>query len=156
MKSTGTSIVFDCKKFEDLTLLELYRILALRSEIFVVEQDCVYQDIDNKDQKALHLIGTVNSKIVAYSRIFDAGDYAQYASIGRVVVDCRYRNFGYGHNLLEYSIQVVKDMFKTHRIELSGQTYLLNFYRFHQFQPIGSEYLEDGIPHIRMLYSTTT
>ena len=154
MENTARPIVFEPKGFNALSLSELYRILALRSEIFVVEQDCVYQDIDFKDQKALHIIGTIDSKIIAYSRIFKAGDYAQYESIGRVVVDSAYRKFGFGHQLLQYSIRVLLEKFDSQYIELSGQTYLLDFYRSHQFEPVGSEYLEDGIPHIRMLFRT--
>src|SRR5690606_33969876 len=94
-------IHFYTKSFGALSTTELYAILELRSEVFVVEQDCVYQDVDGKDQKAYHLIGVKNEQIVAYARIFKPGDYFKEASIGRVVVKKEERAFGYGHQLIE-------------------------------------------------------
>ena len=88
---------FLVKLFTELTISELYQILQLRSEVFVVEQDCVYQDVDGKDQKSLHVFGVKNKKIVAYTRIFKPGDYFKNASIGRVVVAQKERAYGYGH-----------------------------------------------------------
>ncbi len=139
------------KTFEELTTTELYEILALRSEIFVVEQDCVYQDLDGKDQKALHIIGTKNNKIVAYTRIFKAGDYLEQASIGRVVVKGDERKHGYGYDIMKASINVIKDHFAENTIALSGQTYLKRFYNALGFKETGEEYLEDGIPHVMMI-----
>lgn len=141
---------FQVKSYQELNKDELYKILQLRSEIFVVEQDCVYQDIDFKDQKALHIIGIKNDKIIAYTRIFKPGDYFKNSSIGRVVVDAKERQFGYGHQLMEVSIKAIKDYFKVDTITISAQKYLTKFYESHQFKQIGEEYLEDGIPHIRM------
>jgi ElaA protein len=89
------------KRFTALSTSELYSVLQLRSEVFVVEQNCVYQDIDGKDQKALHLIGEFDSKIVAYARLFDAGNYFEQASIGRVVVGTAYRDKKRGHELMK-------------------------------------------------------
>jgi len=139
------------KSFSELTINELYEILRLRSEVFVVEQDCVYQDVDDKDQKALHIVGIKNNKIVAYTRIFKSGDYFSKASIGRVVVKKNEREFGYGHVIIKESIKAIKTYFNETTIKISAQTYLKKFYESHGFQQVGDEYLEDGIPHIGML-----
>ncbi|SFB76322.1 ElaA protein [Zunongwangia mangrovi] len=139
------------KKFNELSLSELYQILQLRSEVFVVEQDCVYQDIDGKDDKALHIIGEVNGEIVAYTRCFDKGFYFEESAIGRVVVKDNQRKYGYGHQIMKASIEAIKDHFGTENIKLSAQQYLIKFYESHGFTSIGEGYLEDGIPHIAMV-----
>ena len=141
---------FITKSFKELNTIELYQILQLRSEVFVVEQDCVYQDIDFKDQKALHILGYKNNKIVAYTRIFKPADYFKNASIGRVVVAAAERKFGYGIYLMEASIDFIKTHFNVEEITISAQVYLKKFYTSLGFNQIGDEYLEDGIPHIRM------
>ncbi|WP_298546930.1 GNAT family N-acetyltransferase [uncultured Aquimarina sp.] len=146
-------IEFRIKRFNELELIELYKILRLRAEVFVVEQDCVYQDIDNKDQKALHVIGYKNDEIVAYTRIFNDGDYFENASIGRVVVSENFRKYGYGHDLIKKSIEGIKEEFHADQIKISAQCYLKRFYEKHGFKQIGEEYLEDGIPHIAMIRS---
>ncbi|XLS29229.1 GNAT family N-acetyltransferase [Flavobacteriaceae bacterium M23B6Z8] len=137
--------------FADLDTNLLYGLLQLRSEVFVVEQDCVYQDMDGKDHKALHVIGLKNDEVVAYARIFKPGDYFDEAAIGRVVVKNTQREYGYGHQILKASIAAIKTNFKTHRIRLSAQTYLIHFYEQHGFITDGETYLEDGIPHINMV-----
>ncbi|MDP5105498.1 MAG: GNAT family N-acetyltransferase [Polaribacter sp.] len=142
---------FQIKSFSELNTTELYNILQLRSEVFVVEQDCVYQDIDFKDQKALHVFGYKVDKIVAYTRIFKPGDYFENASIGRVVVKDSERTYGYGHDLMKASIKAIKDNFNETKITISAQKYLKKFYETHQFVQVGEEYLEDGIPHIKMI-----
>ena len=126
-------------------------ILQLRSEVFVVEQDCVYQDIDYKDQKAIHILGYKNEKLIAYTRIFKPGDYFNDASIGRVVVAENQRKFGYGFIIMQHSIKAVKEYFNETTIKISAQKYLKNFYESLDFEQIGEEYLEDGIPHIAMI-----
>ena len=141
------------KTFQELTTTELYNLLQLRSEVFVVEQDCVYQDIDGKDQKALHVIGYKNDKIVAYTRVFKPGDYFNLSSIGRVVVTKSERQYKYGYNIMEASIKAIEDNFKTVEIKISAQCYLKRFYNNLHFLEVGEEYLEDGIPHIGMLYN---
>ncbi|WP_272957116.1 GNAT family N-acetyltransferase [Zunongwangia profunda] len=138
------------KKFNQLSLSELYHILQLRAEVFVVEQDCVYQDIDGKDEKALHIIGKHNGEMVAYTRCFDKGFYFEEASIGRVVVKQEQRKYGYGHQIMTASIKAIKDRFNTDHIKLSAQQYLIKFYESHGFKSEGEGYLEDGIPHIAM------
>jgi ElaA protein len=141
---------FITKKFTELNTTELYEILQLRSEVFVVEQDCVYQDIDFKDQKALHIIGYKNKKMVAYTRVFKPGDYFDNASIGRVLVLASERKYGFGHDVMKASIKAIDYFYRVTEITISAQKYLKNFYETHQFIQVGEEYLEDGIPHIRM------
>ena len=139
------------KEFYQLSLEELYRILQLRSEIFVVEQNCVYQDLDFKDQKALHVFGKKKDKIITYTRIFKPGDYFKEASIGRVVVEGKERKLGYGHDLMKASIYAIKIHFNVDKITISAQVYLKKFYESHGFKKVGEEYLEDGIPHNEMI-----
>jgi len=139
------------KKFEELTLSELYGILQLRAEVFVAEQDCAYQDLDDKDQKALHVIGIKNNEVEAYSRIFKSGDYFKEASIGRVVVKNSERKYGYGYEIMNASIKAINERFNETSIYLSAQTYLKKFYNSLGFKQVGEGYLEDGIPHIGML-----
>ncbi|MDT8417886.1 MAG: GNAT family N-acetyltransferase [Lutibacter sp.] len=139
------------KPFFELSTKELYDILQLRAEVFVVEQNCVYQDIDGKDEKALHIIGFKNDKIVAYCRIFKAGDYFEKASIGRVVVAKNERKFGYGHMIFDQSVEAVKLHFNETSIKISAQLYLKKFYESQGFHQVGEDYLEDDIPHIAMI-----
>ena len=139
------------KTFNELSLDELYYLLRLRSEVFVVEQDCVYQDVDGKDHKALHIIGKKENTIIAYTRIFKPGDYFKEASIGRVVVSEKARHLKYGNQLMEASIKAVEEAFHTKEIKLSAQKYLEKFYTNLGFKTIGEPYLEDGIPHIAMV-----
>ncbi|WP_396591221.1 GNAT family N-acetyltransferase [Allomuricauda sp. R78024] len=139
------------KTFGELSNTELYQLMRLRSEVFVVEQDCIYQDLDNKDQKALHVLGVKNQNVVAYTRVFMPGDYFKNTSIGRVVVEKEERKFGYGKVIMEASLEEIKKRFPESSIELSAQTYLIKFYNDLGFKTTGEEYLEDGIPHIRMI-----
>ena len=141
---------FQIKTFKELNTTELYNILQLRSEVFVVEQDCVYQDIDFKDQKSLHVFACKNDKIIAYTRVFKPGDYFENSSIGRVVVADSERKHGFGHDLMKASIKAIKENYNADLITISAQKYLKKFYEAHQFIQVGEEYLEDGIPHIRM------
>ena len=136
--------------FSSLNTDQLYRLLQLRSAVFVVEQDCVYQDIDGKDKKALHILGTVEGNIVAYTRVFKPGDYLEKAAIGRVVVASDFRKRDFGQAIMQASIAAVENHFNTTAIGLSAQTYLLNFYNDLGFSALGETYLEDGIPHIYM------
>lgn len=139
------------KRFEALTTNELYAILRLRSEVFVVEQDCVYQDLDDKDKKALHVMGWYDNTIVAYTRIFDVKLYFNEASIGRVVVDKKYRSKGFGIDIMIASINAIKNHFSQIQIKISAQTYLIKFYNNLGFKEQGKPYLEDGIPHTAMI-----
>jgi len=139
------------KTFSELTTKELYQILQLRSEVFVVEQNCVYQDIDGKDEKAIHIIGVVQNKIVAYTRCFKPGDYFKEASIGRVVVKKNERKLKRGNQIMIHSIKTIEKLFQTKTIIISAQSHLISFYNNLGFYSVGNEYLEDGIPHIEMI-----
>ncbi|MEY8849497.1 GNAT family N-acetyltransferase [Psychroserpens sp. XS_ASV72] len=141
------------KPYQDLSTKELYALLQLRSEVFVVEQDCVYQDIDGKDQKALHILGYKNGNLIAYSRVFAPGDYFKEASIGRVVVKASERKHQYGYDIMKASIKAIEKQFKETTIKVSAQTYLKRFYNTLGFFEVGEEYLEDGIPHVAMIKS---
>ncbi|NYJ26360.1 GNAT family N-acetyltransferase [Allomuricauda sp. ARW1Y1] len=139
------------KTFDELAIHELYQILRLRSEVFVVEQDCVYQDVDNKDQKAHHVIGLKEDEVVAYTRVFKPGDYFDNVSIGRVVVRQDQRKYGLGKQIMLATMAAIDQRFPNKPIEISAQSYLLKFYTDLGFSAFGEEYLEDGIPHRRML-----
>jgi ElaA protein len=139
------------KNFEELSINELYDLLQLRSDVFVVEQDCVYQDLDGMDSKAINIIGKKEGKVVAYTRCFEPGIYFEEASIGRVVVESAQRKYGYGNHIMQASIKAIKSRYKAETIKISAQTYLRKFYECHDFKQIGEGYLEDGIPHIAMI-----
>ena len=139
------------KNFEDLTLNELYDLMALRSAVFVVEQDCVYQDLDYKDQKAIHVLGYENKLLVAYTRLFGPWDYFKNASIGRVIVTPAFRSKQLGHTIMKASILALQERYDMHQIEISAQSYLERFYETHGFKAEWAEYLEDGIPHKKMI-----
>ena len=138
------------KRFEALSATELYNLLQLRSEVFVVEQNCVYQDVDGKDEKALHLIGEDDGQTVAYARLFKPKDYFEKASIGRVVVKEKYREKKLGHILMREAIYFIKSQFNETKITISAQLYLKHFYESHGFVQTSETYLEDAIPHIEM------
>ena len=138
------------KRFEALSVIELYKVLQLRSEVFVVEQNCVYQDLDGKDLKALHLIGEDNGQTIAYARLFKPNDYFIDASIGRVVVKQSSREKKVGHILMQQAIEGIKTQFGASKITISAQLYLKKFYENHGFIQTSDIYLEDDIPHIEM------
>ncbi len=138
------------KPFQALSLSELYSILQLRSEVFVVEQNCIYQDIDGKDEKALHVLGEFDGKIVAYARLFKPNDYFEKSSIGRVIVDQDFRDKKLGHFLMREAIEAIRNHFGETQITISAQLYLKNFYESLGFIQTSEMYLEDDIPHIEM------
>ncbi|MGI4738140.1 MAG: GNAT family N-acetyltransferase [Janthinobacterium lividum] len=140
------------KPFTALTLAELYALLQLRSEVFVVEQTCAFQDIDGHDQAALHLLGhTDTGELAAYARLFDAGHSYAQVSIGRVVASPRYRRQGLGQQLLVQALAQCEAQFGPQPIKIGAQLYLKAFYETFGFVQQGEGYLEDGIPHIYML-----
>ena len=143
-------ITFKIKRFNELSTVELYSLLQLRSEVFVVEQNCVYQDVDGKDDNAIHVLGFLDNELASYSRIFDKGIYFEEASIGRVVVSPKLRDKKLGHDLMQVSIAAVNEHFKEHNITISAQEYLKKFYESHGFVQTSEMYLEDDIPHIQM------
>ncbi len=139
------------KHFHELTIQELYNILQLRSEVFVVEQNCIYQDIDGKDQKAVHIFIKENKDVLAYSRVFNEGEYFENPSIGRVVVKKEKRGTELGKKIMVEGAKYIKETFTNKKIEISAQKYLKDFYSELGYEFTGNEYLEDGIPHIRMI-----
>ena len=149
-KYSTMPLEFKIKPFNELSTPELYDLLKLRIEVFVVEQNCVYQDIDNKDQKALHVLGYYNNELAAYCRLFDAGDYFANASIGRVIVAQKFRDQKWGNNLMIEAIAGVQKYFGKNQITISAQLYLQKFYESHGFVKTSEMYLEDDIEHIEM------
>jgi ElaA protein len=145
------NLIWHYKKFEDLNSAELYEILRLRTEVFVVEQNCVYQECDGKDKKSKHLWLEIEGKIATYCRIVPPGISYSEPSIGRVVTHPKFRNLKLGNQLMKYAIQISENHFETKTIRISAQSYLKNFYENLGFQQVSEEYLEDKIPHIEML-----
>jgi ElaA protein len=143
---------WEYKQFDELTAAELYAILQLRNEVFSVEQNCVYQDADDKDQPALHLCGWDGNKLAAYCRILPKGISYQHPSIGRVVTSPQYRKGGYGREMMQLAVTKTIEYFNDTIIIISAQLYLKQFYGSIGFAQISDEYLEDGIPHIKMQY----
>ena len=145
-------MIFDLKGFEDLSIIELYRVLEIRAEVFVVEQDCVYQDLDGRDPSSHHVLGYVGDSIEAYTRIVPPGvSFDKYASIGRVLTTQRVRRDGFGRKLMRKSIAFCQEIYPHHEIKISAQSYLMAFYQELGFIETGEEYLEDGIPHRAMI-----
>ena len=146
------TISWTIKRFDELTLRELYEILKLRSEIFVVEQDCVYQDMDDKDYSAWHLFLKQNDIIVAYLRILPEGVSYDETAIGRVVVKSDFRKRGISKKMMRMAMDFIeKDLLKD-AIRLSGQAHLCRFYENLGFRKVSDVYLEDGINHFEFLY----
>jgi ElaA protein len=140
------------KTFEELTTTELYTILRLRCEVFVVEQECAFQEMDNYDQQAVHLMGyDADQELVAYTRLFKPGITYDLASIGRVVTSKKVRGTGAGKELMQKSIAMVEELFGKGPIKIGAQQYLLKFYTSLGFVQSSEMYLEDNIPHIKMI-----
>jgi ElaA protein len=139
------------KKFEELSPYELYAILQLRNEVFVVEQNCVFQDADDKDQNSYHLMGFNDKKLVAYTRLVPAGEMYEQPSIGRVVTSPSVRANGFGKELMTESIAAVQRLFGKQPIKIGAQLYLKKFYNSLGFEQVSDVYLEDGIEHIYMI-----
>ena len=138
--------------FQELTVDELYELLRVRSEVFVVEQDCVYQDMDGDDQKAIHLWQTVADKVVALARVCPAGTHMEEVSIGRVITT--ERNKGYGKQIMLHAIDAAVEHFDAKRIDIEAQEYARGFYESVGFRQSSEFFILDGIPHIRMTLTT--
>lgn len=141
-----------CKKFNELTLEELYEILKLRSEVFVVEQKCIYNDIDGKDLTSSHIMIKENGKIKAYLRALQPGVSYEDASLGRVLVSPDARGKGYAKAIVTKGVEYILNNFNTTKITIGAQEYLRNFYSEIGFKPISEVYDEDGIPHLDMTF----
>lgn len=140
----------EIKRFKELSLLDLYKFLSLRNKVFIVEQNCVYQDLDGCDEEAIHVMLYENDDLLAYARIFDKGIKYKTASIGRVVVSPEKRNLNLGHVLVNAAIQAIHENFETEEITISAQEHLQKFYAAHGFVTTSEMYLEDDIPHVQM------
>lgn len=141
------------KAFNALSLEELYQVLRLRNEVFIVEQNCPYQDMDNADQKALHLLGFAGQQLAAYTRLFEPGIKFDMASIGRVITASFARGTGTGRSLMQESIKAVEENWGKVPIKIGAQLYLQKFYESLGFAQSSEMYLEDNIPHIEMVRS---
>ena len=140
------------KSFKELTIDELHDILQLRINVFVVEQDCPYPELDGKDRLAYHFFGQNNEgRIIAYTRIFRPGDYYDQPAVGRVVVDSKHRGDGTGYVLMKGTIEKMKELFGDSEIKIGAQKYLVRFYEKLGFTNTEEEYIEDGIPHVYMI-----
>ena len=144
-------ITWSLKKFNELDVQELYAVLRLRSEVFVVEQNCVFQDMDNKDQSAYHLMGWENNALVAYTRLVPPGVAYEFCSIGRVITSQAARGSGAGKLLMEKSIEEAQHLFGGVPIKIGAQFYLKDFYNSFGFKQSSDIYDEDGIDHIEMI-----
>ena len=144
-------IQWTLKKFDELTPYEVYAVLQLRNEVFVVEQACVFQDADDKDQDSYHLLGYQQKKLIAYTRLVPPGVIYDVPSIGRVVTSPSVRGSGAGKELMKQSIKKCYELFDIKPIKIGAQLYLKKFYEGFDFRQVSEPYLEDGIPHIYML-----
>lgn len=146
-----SDIVWKIKSFDEFTVPELYAVLKARVDVFVVEQNCPYPDLDGYDQKALHLWAEEDGEVLACCRIFNKGIKYNEASIGRVLTTEKARGKSLGKQLIRYAIETVENRFHTSEIRISAQDYLLKFYGDFGFEDTGKKYLEDDIPHTEML-----
>jgi ElaA protein len=144
-------VKWHCLPFNTLTLMQWHDILALRIDVFVVEQNCPYPEIDGKDPECLHIFGELDGKIVAVARIVRPGVSYPEVAIGRVATAMEKRSKGLGIELMKHCLQQIEVNFGTVPVRISAQSYLKQFYLNLGFKPTGKEYLEDGIPHLEML-----
>ncbi len=149
---------WQAKHFDELSLNELYDLLKLRIDVFVVEQTCYYPDLDgernqlDRHPETIHLLGHQGENLVAYLRILAKGQsYKDYVSIGRVAIDEQARGLGLGHELMLEALKLCQQQFPNQTLKISAQEYLVNFYQQHGFEQVSSMYLEDNIPHIAMI-----
>ena len=151
--STFISMEFKNKTFDQLTTKELYEILKSREAVFIVEQDCIYHDIDDKDEMSIHLFYEEKGRVVAYLRIVPAGIRFQEVSIGRVITLESHRRQGLSSKLMVKALDYIKEELEENVVRISAQAYLQRFYESLGFEKVSDVYLEDGIDHYEMLYS---
>ncbi|SHL27911.1 GNAT family N-acetyltransferase [Chryseobacterium polytrichastri] len=147
-----SNIIWKIKTFEEFTVPELYNLLKARSEVFVVEQNCVYLDADGYDQQAIHVWAEEeDGEILAYCRVFDKGIKFEETSLGRVITTQKGRGRSLGKQLIQYAVETIENRYHTSEIRISAQDYLLKFYGDFGFVDTGKKYLEDDIPHTEMI-----
>ncbi len=144
------NIIWKIKTFDEFTVPELYQVLKARVDVFVVEQDCPYPDLDGYDQKGIHIWAEENGEVLAYCRVFDKGIKYNETSFGRVLTTEKARGAGLGKQLIQYAVETIENRFHTSEIRISAQDYLLKFYGGFGFESTGKKYLEDNIPHTEM------
>ena len=142
---------YTIKTFDELTNRELYTLLQLRQEVFVIEQACIYPEIDGKDENAYHLLAVSDGKLVGCLRIVGKGVIFAEVSIGRVVVSEPNRGRGIAKEMMRHALGFIENELKEKRVNISAQTYAIPFYEGLGFTPVSEEYLEDGIPHVDMV-----
>ncbi|PWN64304.1 GNAT family N-acetyltransferase [Chryseobacterium oncorhynchi] len=147
----SNNIIWKIKTFDEFTVPELYSILKARIDVFVIEQNCPYPDLDNYDQKAVHIWAEENGEVLAYCRIFNKGIKYDETSIGRVLTTEKARGKSLGKLLIQYAVDTIENRFRTSEIRISAQDYLLRFYTGFGFEDTGNKYLEDDIPHTEMI-----
>ena len=146
------NIQFQLTEFDKLAPIDLYHIIQLRIEIFIIEQNCIYQDLDDKDKAGLHMMGKENDELVSYVRLLPEGiSYDKYVSIGRVVIKEKARKKGHGYKLMGKAIEYCNELWPGRPIKISAQAHLMGFYNQCGFTEMGDIYHEDGIPHIAMV-----
>lgn len=145
-----SDLTLHCVSFPELNNAQLYALLQLRSAVFVVEQNCAFQDMDDYDQQAWHILGDLDGKLVCYARLLAPGDKHEGASIGRVVSHQSIRRDGHGKALMAYCVDKCRQYWPDATVVISAQQYLEAFYRGFGFHPIRGPYMEDGIPHLEM------
>ncbi|HMQ49919.1 MAG TPA: GNAT family N-acetyltransferase [Saprospiraceae bacterium] len=153
IKNPLARVFFHCLPFQRLSVQELYDVMALRQKVFVVEQNCPYLDADGKDVAGYHLLGySQSAELLACTRLLPKGvSYPDFASIGRVVSSPDHRGQGIGVLLMQESIRWCRQLFPDDPVKIGAQCYLTRFYESLGFEAVGDTYLEDGIPHIKMI-----
>lgn len=147
---------WECKSFNDLSADQMYTILCVRQEVFVLEQECLYLDADGKDRRSHHLMGFDGDELVAYARIVEPGVSYTEVSMGRILTTKGARGTGAGVELMEVGLSDIEKRYGKVPVRISAQTYLLKFYQKFGFESTGKEYLEDEIPHTEMLRASST
>lgn len=145
-----SNMIWKIKSFEEITTSELYEIIKARVDVFVVEQNCSYPDLDGYDQQAIHIWAERENNVLAYCRIFNKGIKYPETSIGRVLTTEKGRGKSIGKQLIQYAVETIENRFHTSEIRISAQDYLLRFYSAFGFEDTGKKYLEDNIPHTEM------
>lgn len=146
-----SNIIWKIKTFDEFTVPELYNVLKARIDVFVIEQNCPYEDLDNYDQKAIHIWAEEDGEVLANCRVFDKGIKYDEASLGRVLTTEKARGKNLGRQLIKHAIETIESRYNTSEIRISAQDYLLKFYSEFGFEDTGKKYLEDDIPHTEML-----
>ena len=146
-----SKLKWQCLAFHSLTPTQLYSILQLRSEVFVVEQACIYQDLDGLDQDAMHLLGYLDKQLVSYARLVPPGIKYDEPAIGRIASDPSVRRRGYGRAVVSRALEICQDIWPAEGIRISAQQRLENFYKEFGFRTVSAPYLEDGLPHVEMI-----